>query len=183
MKTAKTVKQYKQLKQILIPIRSFKDAEVLISKCDESILAIEAQNEEIYQKASAMVASGDYCNAIIAYGSIPEYKDTFERIKECAESSRINRQQQLENIDKLKGKQKETQNELNTLNDRLDALENKKIQMTYCRDSLKKSREEQRTLMKQRDVLAAEFSGLSVFAFSRKKQIQADINYCDSQLA
>ena len=183
MKSAKTVWQYEQVKQMLIDIRSFKDAEVLISKCDESISDIESHNEEIYQKASAMAANGDYLNSVITYSSILNYRDSFEQIKKCAESSLIKSQQQQEKIEMLKRQQEDIKKELTTLNNNLAFLKEKTLQFSSCRDSLRRSREDQRTLTQQREAFAAELSGMGVFAFSRKKQLQASINDCDAQLA
>lgn len=183
IKSAKTVEEYDQVKQMLIPIRSLKDAEVLIAKCDEAISAIEARCEPIYQKASEMAASGDYFNAIIIYSSILNCKDTSEKINECVELSRNKKQQQQEKINTIKRQQEDTKKEFNVLNSKLAILRKNNQHMTSCRDSLRKSREDQRTLIQQRDSLASELSGLGVFAFSKKKQLQADINYFDAQLA
>ena len=191
MKSAKTVQEYEEVKQLLITIRAYKDAEVLIAKCDEAISAIkakkeaqkEAQNEEIYQKASAMAASGDYFNAVITYGSILKYKDSCEQIKKCAESSRVQSEQQKERINSLKKQQENLQAELTDLKNKIATLKKQQLQMVSCRDSLRKSREDQRKLTQQREAFAAELSGLGVFAFSRKKQLQASINDCDAQLA
>ena len=186
-KSAKTIKEYEDVKQLLITIRAYKDAEVLIAKCDETISAIkakkEAQKEEIYQKASAMAASGDYYNAVLTYGSILQYKDSCEQIKKCAESSRVQSEQQKERINSLKKQQENIQAELTALENKIATLKKQQLQMASCKDSLRKSREDQRKLAQQREAFAVELSGLGVFAFSRKKQLQASINDCDAQLA
>ena len=182
-KRAKTIKEYEEVKLLMITIRAYKDAEALIAKCDEAISAIKAKKEEIYRKAYAMAASGDYYNAVLTYCSIPKYKDSFEQIKKCAESSRMQSKQQKERINALKKQQENVQAELTDLKNKIATLKKQQQQMVSCRDSLRKSKEDQHTLTQQRETFAAELSGLGVFAFSRKKQLQASINYCDAQLA
>ena len=183
MKSTKTVQEYEEVKQLLITIRAYKDAEVLIAKCDEAISAIKAKKEEIYRKAYAMAASGDYYHAVLTYCSIPKYKDSFEQIKKCAESSRMQSEQQKERINSLKKQQENIQAELTDLKNKIATLKKQQQQMVSCRDSLRKSKEDHHTLTQQRETFAAELSGLGVFAFSRKKQLQASINDCDAQLA
>ena len=182
-KRAKTIKEYEEVKLLMITIRAYKDAEALIAKCDEAISAIKAKKEEIYRKAYAMAASGDYYNAVLTYCSIPKYKDSFEQIKKCAESSRMQSEQQKERINALKKQQENVQAELTDLKNKIATLKKQQQQMVSCRDSLRKSKEDQHTLTQQRETFAAELSGLGVFAFSRKKQLQASINDCDAQLA
>lgn len=139
MKSAVTIKEYEEVKQMMIPICSFTAAKILIAKCEEAISTIEAQIVETYKKASAMAESGDYWNAVITYSSILGYKDTSEQIKKCAEFSHGIKQQNQENLDTLIKQRKEIQKERNALDNKLAKLKKDNQQMislTQKRDSL-----------------------------------------------
>ena len=75
MKSAKTIKEYEEVKQLLIPIRSFGDVEALIEKCNEAISDIESQHETIIKTINEAINKRDYAKAAEWYQKAAEQGD------------------------------------------------------------------------------------------------------------